>query len=348
MRKILEYEQYHKMGSHCLTTCYTTLFKAKGYQLFEEMILGLGSGLGFTYVRQKDGFMYGGRGGNLEQNLASALGLELITNRTEDKEIAWKYNREKILEGHPLVCEVDMKYLPYMVEKLHTDGSGFSGHKLILIGFDDEANEAYVLDYLWNQVVTVSIDNFKKAASSSIKPMSPDNSSVITKIPEELLPMESAIYHAIGYNVNQMLNPVGFGLGLKAIKRFFKELKSWPDILDEDKLRYELNMAHLVFEKVGTGGGNFRRMYARFLKSSAVQLNNNELLEISKLYATLGKMWKQEAYQLYEASIDKTIKDNSIFLRGKEKGLGDQILELETEGIERLQRFVEGGRQCYQ
>ena len=61
-----------------------------------------------------------------------------------------------------LICEVDMAHLPYMVEKLKTNGSGFSGHKLILIGFDDEKNETYVLDYLWNDVVVVNTDDFKK------------------------------------------------------------------------------------------------------------------------------------------------------------------------------------------
>lgn len=163
MRVLLDLEQYHRMGSHCLTTCLVTLFRQQGIGMPEEMSLGLGSGLGFTYVRQKGGFMYGGRGGNLEQNLASSLGLELVANRTQDKDIAWEYNRQMLLGCHPLICEVDMAHLPYMVEKLKTNGSGFSGHKLILIGFDDEKNETYVLDYLWNDVVVVNTDDFKKS-----------------------------------------------------------------------------------------------------------------------------------------------------------------------------------------
>ena len=345
MRVLLDLEQYHRMGSHCLTTCLVTLFRQQGIGMPEEMSLGLGSGLGFTYVRQKGGFMYGGRGGNLEQNLASSLGLELVANRTQDKDIAWEYNRQMLLGCHPLICEVDMAHLPYMVEKLKTNGSGFSGHKLILIGFDDEKNETYVLDYLWNDVVVVNTDDFKKAASSSIKPMSPDNSSLWMQIPKELYPMEYAIHSAIGVNVNQMKNPVGFGLGLKAIKRFYKELRSWPDILQEDTLRYELNMAHIVFEKVGTGEGKFRRMYARFLKNSATLLQNEQLLEASKTYTELGKLWKTVAYDLHEASVEEKLLDHKIFSRNYETG--EQIMKLENQGIQQLERYLEGGRTCY-
>ena len=345
MRVLLDLEQYHKMGSHCLTTCFVTLFREKGISMPEEMALGLGSGLGFTYVRQKNGFMYGGRGGNLEQNLATALGCDIISNRTQDPECAWQYNREMLIQGHPLICDVDMAHLPYMVEKLKTNGCGFSGHKLILIGFDDERNETYVLDYLWNEVVVVNTDDYKKAASSSIKPMSPDNSSIFFQIPRELYPLDYVIYHAIGYNVNQMKNPVGFGLGLKAVKRFYRELRSWPDLLDEATLRYELNMAHLVFEKVGTGGGNFRRMYARFLKNSAVITNDDQLMDASKNYAQLGKLWKMVANDLHEASIDPNLYEHPILQRNYE--LGDQILKLETLGIEMLERYHEGGKYAF-
>lgn len=140
MRVLLDLEQYHRMGSHCLTTCLVTLFRQQGIGMPEEMSLGLGSGLGFTYVRQKGGFMYGGRGGNLEQNLASSLGLELVANRTQDKDIAWEYNRQMLLGCHPLICEVDMahsfsilmyvstsfsrKYSPFLYEYLLNGNTG--------------------------------------------------------------------------------------------------------------------------------------------------------------------------------------------------------------------------------
>ena len=345
MRVVLDLEQYHKMGSHCLTTCFVTLFRQKGVDMPEEVSLGLGSGLGFTYVRQKEGFIFGGRGGNLEQNLAAALGCEIVSNKTENRECAWQYNRKLLEVGNPLICDVDMAYLPYMVEKLKTNGSGFSGHKLILFGFDDEKNETYVLDYLWNNIIIVNTDDFKSAASSSTKPISPDNSSIYFQIPEELYPLEHSINSAIGYNVNQMRSPVGIGLGLKAIKRFYRELRNWPDILNEHALRYELNMAYFVFEKIGTGGGNFRRMYSRFLKFCAAKLKDENLMEVCRIYGVLGKLWKIVAFDLYNTSIDPNILNNKIFMRKYD--IGDQILKLETEGIEQLERYIGGKKNAF-
>lgn len=339
MRLILDLEKYHRIGTHCLTTCLCTIFRYKGMNITEEMFLGLGSGLGFTYVRQPEGFIYGGRGGNLEQNLASVIGCRIISHKAEDSASAWEYNRKKLIEGCPLICDVDMAYLPYMIERLKTRGSGFSGHKLILIGFDDEKSEVYILDYLWSEKITISVEDFMKASGSSVKPMSPSNSAIYLDIPQELYPLKTSIIDAIDYNINQMKYPVGFGLGLKAMKRFFKELRLWPNVCSEDKLRYELNMASQVFEKVGTGGGNFRRMYSRFLKSANELYDSDLLQEASDIYAELGKKWKSMATVLHNASVDENIFECEIFSRSFE--LGNDIVALELQGIDILSRFVE-------
>lgn len=345
MRLILDLEQYHKVGSHCLTTCLCTLFRYYGIDMTEEMFLGLSSGLGFTYVRQQEAFIFGGRGGNLEINLSSAIGCKVISHKAEDNEIAWKYNREMLIKGHPLICDVDMSYLPYMVEKLKTRGNGFSGHKMLLIGFDDEKEEVYVLEYLWNNIASIKIDEFKKASGSSVKPMSPSNSAAYIEIPKETYPIKAAIIDAIDVNVNQMKYPVGFGLGLKSMKRFFKELKLWPEICSEEKLRYELDMASQVFEKIGTGGGNFRRIYSRFLKSASQIFEDDLLIDASQIYAGLGRKWKNLAMMLHKAAVDEDIYSNEIFC--EDFPLGEEILELELLGIEKLNEFSEREKNVY-
>ena len=55
MRVVLDLERFHNVGSHCLTTAIRTLFAQKGIDFQEEIILGLGSGLGFTYVGSRMG-----------------------------------------------------------------------------------------------------------------------------------------------------------------------------------------------------------------------------------------------------------------------------------------------------
>ena len=339
MRVVLDLERFHNVGSHCLTTAIRTLFAQKGIDFQEEIILGLGSGLGFTYVRQPDGFIFGGRGGNLEANLSDSVGIRTIFRKSDNTDISWQEKRDLILQGIPLICEADMSKLPYMVERLKTRGSGFSGHKFILIGFDDEQETVYVLDYLWKNVIEVKHSDFMAAINSSIKPMAPDNLSVQFDIPSRLYNFKGAVYKAIDYNVNQMKYPVGFGLGLEAEKRFFKEITCWPEILDEEALRYELNMAQLTFEKVGTGGGNFRRMYSRFLKTSAEILDSEALMKASVVYAYLGKLWKQYAKELYKASLAEDVASESVFSKKNEVAL--EILHEEEHGIACLETYLE-------
>lgn len=337
MKNILDVERYHRIGSHCLTTAIQTLLRYQGIDFTEEMIFGLGSGIGFTYVRQRDAFLFGGRGGNLEINIGSSCGFEVEIEQSENADYAWRKSKEKIDAGLPQILDVNMFYLDYVKEKLHMEeGFNFSGHKVILIGYNDEDNVAYLLDYLWRNTVMIDVNLLKKARDSKIKPGSPSNASITIIKPHELYPIEFSIKDAIDYNVQQMLYPVGYGLGLKAITRFFAEIKSWPDILSKERLIRELNMAYMAFEKVGTGGGNFRRMYARFLRVCSEILNNSVLMDISLIYAKLGKMWKTYAYSLYEASRLTEPKESKIFKKHTEDDIEKQILNLEYLGIERL------------
>jgi len=339
MKVNLDVEKYHRIGSHCLTTTIQTLLRYQGIDFSEEMILGLGSGIGFTYVRQKDAFIFGGRGGNLEINLGSSCGFEVEIEQFDDADYAWVKAKEKIDNGYPQILDLNMFYLDYIKQKLHmAEGLNFSGHKIILTGYDEENKVAYVLDYLWRNNLMIEIGLLKAARDSKIKPGSPNNASITIIKPKELYPLEFSIKEAIDYNVQQMLYPVGYGLGLKAITRFFAEIKCWPDILSKDRLKRELFMAHMAFEKVGTGGGNFRRMYSRFLKTCSKILNNSVLMDVSNIYAQLGRLWKIYANKLYEASCLDEPKEAELFRKNADDAIEKQILPLEYQGIEKLGR----------
>ena len=72
---------------------------------------------------------------------------------------------------------------------------------------------------------------------------------------------------------------------------------------------------------------------------------DGELLEASKTYTELGKLWKTVAYDLHEASVEEKLLDHKIFSRNYETG--EQIMKLENQGIQQLERYLEGGRTCY-
>ncbi|MBU4560723.1 BtrH N-terminal domain-containing protein, partial [bacterium] len=43
----------HRVGVHCATTAFRNLFAYEGHYFSEDMCFGLGSGLGFTYWKDK-------------------------------------------------------------------------------------------------------------------------------------------------------------------------------------------------------------------------------------------------------------------------------------------------------
>ena len=62
-----------------------------------------------------------------------------------------------------------------------------------------------------------------------------------------------------------MINPpLGEYEGLPALKRFAAEVGSWPEATED--WQWCARFTYQVIERRGTGGGNFRLMYSRFLE----------------------------------------------------------------------------------
>ena len=80
--------------------------------------------------------------------------------------------------------------------------------------------------------------------------------------------------------------------GMPALERLADEIGSWPDAAEDWQWCARFN--YQVIERRGTGGGNFRRMYARFLEEAGY--------EESALAAEAAERWTQLATALREAS----------------------------------------------
>jgi hypothetical protein len=74
----------------------------------------------------------------------------------------------------------------------------------------------------------------------------------------------AAIPAAIARCAERMLEPpLGEYEGLPGLRRFAAEVGSWPEALDD--WQWSARFAYQTIERRGTGGGNFRLMYSRFL-----------------------------------------------------------------------------------
>jgi hypothetical protein len=253
----------HVPGHHCGSTALRNLLAFHGIQISEEMAFGLGAGACFYYVVQ-DGHspsrFTNGRAARLEENFLELTGVPLRQRTDDDPEASWRMAREAVDEGRPALVLTDLYYLDHYGRSAH-----FPGHAVVLAGYDEEL--AWLSDTAFEDLQTTSLESLREARHSQM-PIFPLAGHMIDLPPGEELSREDLLAHAptaIERAAGTMLEPpLGEYEGLPAIRRFAAEVGDWPDVTDD--WQWCARFLYQVIERRGTGGGNFRRMYSRFLE----------------------------------------------------------------------------------
>jgi Butirosin biosynthesis protein H, N-terminal/Domain of unknown function (DUF4872) len=279
----------HLPGNHCGSTALRNLLGFHGLELSEEMALGLGAGVCFYYVvldGQSPSRFTNGRVGRLEEQFVELTGIELRLDTADEPEESWRLAREAVDAGRPAILISDLYYLDHYGKSAH-----FPGHAVVLAGYDDEV--AYLSDTAFEELQTTRLENLAKARHGQ-HPIFPLDGHMFS-VPEGRTlhdPRDSAP-RAIERAVRQMLEPeLGDFQGLPALERLAGEIGSWPEATDDWQWCARFN--YQVIERRGTGGANFRRMYARFLEEAGY--------EESALAADAADYWTRLATALLEAS----------------------------------------------
>lgn len=110
----------HQRGANCTTTSMMNLLHFHGLDLSEELCLGIGGGLGFTYLRGRSLPLYlvFGRSDDLEFNLARAVGAHLELNSDSDPRVAWRGVLDELRGTGPVLLDTDVSRMPYTAEML--------------------------------------------------------------------------------------------------------------------------------------------------------------------------------------------------------------------------------------
>jgi hypothetical protein len=255
----------HVPGNHCGSTALRNLLGFHGVEISEEMAFGLGAGACFYYVvldEHSPTRFTNGRAARLEENFLELTEAPLRLRTDADPETSWEMAKEDVDAGRPAVLLTDLYYLDHYGRSAH-----FPGHAVVLAGYDDEL--AWLSDTSFEDLQTTSLESLKEARHSQ-QPIFPLEGHAID-VPEGAeLSRDDLLAHApraIERAAGQMLEPpLGDFEGLRALRRFATEVGDWPEATED--WQWCARFLYQVIERRGTGGGNFRKMYSRFLEEA--------------------------------------------------------------------------------
>jgi len=284
------------VGKHCETTALKRVLGYHALHLSEEILFGLGGGIGFIYwyIKTMPAPLIGGRYGRLtdfSRNICRRIGAELTIVETSSSKKGYEELKAQLCSGEPAVVYVDMVYLPYLVipEVAH-----FGGHAIVVFGLDEPSDEVCVYDRGKNPV-TVSINDLTRARGSQFPPFPPKNRILKITYPAKIGNLEEGIKESIRECCQNMLEPPIRNIGLAGIEKFSKTVMRWPEQFQGISLLGALMNGFMYIEIGGTGGSAFRSMYARFLEEASHVINQPVLKEVAEMMWESAAAWSEVA-----------------------------------------------------
>lgn len=289
---------------HCITGSLRHIYAFHDHPISEEMLLGLGEGLGFVYWHAKGTppFLGGranvGRPGEegLEITAGRRTGVQVERHQTTSSRKANRTLLELLRAGEPVMLIVDMGFLPYLDLP---DDFHFGGHAIAVGGYDEESGAVLVADRD-DALHSVSLEDIAQARGSTHKPFPPRNAWFTFDFTNKRQPRPEEIYTAIGETCKTMLEGPISNLGVRGIRKAAAQTLKWPDSLSKEELRWTcFNTFIFIDAEGGTGGGLFRYMYSRFLEEAAEITGEKRFATVTEELKEIGDLW-QEVAQIYK------------------------------------------------
>jgi hypothetical protein len=225
------------------------------------MALGLGAGVSFYYV-QIDGSspsrFTNGRAGKLEAQFIELTRAPIQLETFESPDASWQAARAVVDSGRSAILLTDLYYLDH-----YGRSARFPGHAVVLAGYDSEV--AYLSDTGFEELQTTRLENLAQARHGKHPVLALEGHMLTIAEGAEIGDVREAADRAIEGNARQMIDPpMGEYEGLLALRRFASEVGEWPKEIED--WQWCARFCYQVIERRGTGGGNFRLMYSRFLR----------------------------------------------------------------------------------
>jgi len=323
-------------GYHCQTNSLAKIFYHYGHPLSEDMILGLGAGMGFIYWHMKgnpqsgfgDYVFIGGRANNkgFFDDIGKRTGVKIRVISTSSAKKAEASLLEKLAAKEPVMLFGDMGFLPWFEFPIEYH---FGGHTFVVCGFDGE-NTVLASDMDQKAAglkkgfyYPITLEQLSKARNSPYKPFPPKNTYLEFDFREFHNPRLQGILSSIKQTVESQLNPPIKNIGVKGIRHTAKEITKWPEMFGDRELRMNLFTLYTFIEIGGTGGGCFRYMYSRFLQEARQITANEALGKASKMFDEAGRKFTEIGLMFKDAETMDNIKEKIRIASEKCNGIAD-------------------------
>lgn len=297
----------HRMGGHCGSGAIRDLLHWQGLGWDgppgEGLVFALGGALGLSYVRSSELFppLYlVGRGADFEVDLPRRLGGHVEVLTTDDAEEGWGWVRDEADAGRPSLVWGDIAELPYLRVQLQ-----MSRHDIVVLGYDQEAGMAFVVDNDRAEVQRVPLEALARARSSTGFPQPTRHCTYRITWPTQLAALAPSAADAFQQSAENMRRPAQNAIfdttqapvgadGLAASKELAADTKTWVDHSSDD-LQVLLFSLGAFIEKAGTGGGMFRKLMADGATDIARLTDNAATGDLAEVAATCARAWSEVA-----------------------------------------------------
>ena len=293
---------HHRPGVHCGSTALADVLRVRGLDVSEAMAFGLGAGLGFYYLDSpllSPTRLFIGRQWPLEETACDVLGAPFTVRTENDPALAWAGVRAALDRGLAPILSTDLRFLPYW-----KTSSPFNGHRVVLAGHDEARRVAFLADTERDALQEVALDDLERARASDGQPLGfTGRQWMEIDAPPGPVNWRAAVGYALRRQSRHMLLGQDGYVGISALERFAADVPRLHELArDEADRAWCFRFASQCIERRGTGGGNFRLLYAGFLEEAAAHHPAVSVLGLPGRMRTIAAGWTRLANSFKDLS----------------------------------------------
>ncbi len=272
-----------------------------GLDYSEAMCFGLGGALGFFYYQNPFNVsptrLFHGRMLTLERDFCRHLALDHSEDADEDSDHAWRMAREWVDRDIPVLLGVELSELPYWHAR-----TPFPGHRVVLAGYDDTQQVAFLADTHYNGLQPVSYAALRAARASKMPPISIPHYWLTIQPTDHPRTLTAAIYAALRANALGMNLDRAPYLGIMGMEALAEDFPNWADAPDWEICA---RAGYQLIEVRGTGGSLFRKLYAQFLREAQALDERLRAENLAEAMEEIASEWSALANVMQSIAKDK-------------------------------------------